>query len=246
MLIYNVVGHPLIHLGYAYELSSRELGIEALAMGSIAYNFLHKYLDDASYTKPSTYSTTSPLEILHKIADDKRFDGLFDSRGSRNIETLFRDHENLVLEHWNAWTISDPNKQFADSQEAAVALVVRTVKPGTHAYDFFMVHILTTSHAVRILLPLIPRKFHISLVRQWWLLTIAVYVAQLRPKIDDDIEVKPPQGWKYVEDKAINGPWATDAHYVKGKPPVCSFRTVLMDCSFESHERGCLHVGRCP
>ena len=211
------VGHPLIHLGYAYELSSRELGIEALAMGSVAYNFLHKYLDDASYTKPSTYSTTSPLEILHKIAEDTRFDGLFDSRGSDNIELLFKDHEDLVLEHWNAWTISDPNKQFADSQQAAVALLVRTVKPGTHAYDFFMVHILTTSHAVRILLPLIPKKFHVSLVRQWWLLTIAVYVAQLRPKINDDIEVKPAQGWKYVEDRAVNSPWAIDAHYVKGQ-----------------------------
>ena len=213
------LGHPLIHLGYAYELSSRELGMEALAMGSTSYNFLHKYLDDPSYTKPSVYSTTSPLEILHKITDDTRFDGLFDSRGSSNIEPLFRDHENLVLEHWNAWTISDPNKQFADSQEAAVALLVRTVKPGTHAYDFFMVHLLTTSHAVRILLPLIPKKFHIGLVRAWWLLVIAIYVAQLRPKIDEDIEVKPAQGWKYVEDKAVNGAWSTDAHYVKGMLP---------------------------
>jgi hypothetical protein len=194
--------------------------MEALAMSCVSYNFLHKYSDDASYTKPSTYSTTSPLEILHKIADDKRFDGLFDSRGSHNIETLFRDHESLVLEHWNAWTISDPNKQFSDSQQAATALLVRTVKPGTHAYDFFLVHLLTTSHAVRILLPLIPKKFHISLVRQWWLFTVAVYITQLRPKIDDDIEVKPIQGWKYVEYKAVNSAYATDAHYVKGQSHV--------------------------
>jgi hypothetical protein len=186
-------------------------------MGSTSYNFLHKYLDDSSYTKTSTYSTTSPLEILHRIAEDRRFDGLFHGRGAGNIESLFEHHENLVLEHWNAWTISDPNKQFRDSQEAAVALLVRTVEPGTHAYDFFLVHILTTSHAVRILLPLIPKKFHIGLVRQWWLLTIAVYVAQLRPKINDDIEAKPAHGWKYVEDKAVNGAWATDPHYVKGK-----------------------------
>ncbi|KAG0648178.1 hypothetical protein D0Z07_5847 [Hyphodiscus hymeniophilus] len=209
------LGHPLIHLGYAYELSNRELGMEALAMGSVSYNYLHKYLDEPSYTKPSTYSTTSPLEILHKIESDARFDGLFTHRGSDNIDTLFCDHEDLILEHWNAWTITDPNKQFADSQQAAVALLIRTVKEGTHAHDFFMVHLLTTSHAVRILLPLIPKKFHINLVRQWWLLTIAVYVAQLRPKISDDIEIKPSQGWKYVDNKAVNSPYATDAHYVK-------------------------------
>ncbi|KAN0110281.1 Protein of unknown function (DUF4243) domain containing protein [Hyaloscypha variabilis] len=209
------LGHPLIHLGYAYELSSKELAIEALAMASSSYNYMHKYLDDPSYTKPSTYSTSSPLEILHKIADDTRFDGLFNERGDGNIETLFKSHEDLILEHWNAWKIDDPKRQFQDSQEAAVALLVRTVQPGTHAYDFFMVHVLTSSHAVRTLIPLIPKRFHVSLVRQWWLLTIAVYVAQLRPKIDDDIEAKPNKQWNYVEDKAVNGPWATDAHFVK-------------------------------
>lgn len=217
-----LVGHPLIHLGYAYELSSKELGIEALAMASSSYNYLHKYVDNPSYTKPSTYSISSPLEILHKIAKDTRFDGLFNERGDGNIETLFKDHEDLVMEHWNAWKIDNPNKQFQDSQEAAVALLVRTVEPGTHAYDFFMVHLLTTSHAVRILIPQIPKRFHISLVRQWWLLTIAVYVAQLRPRIDDDIEVKPDKQWNYVEDKAVNGPWATDAHFVKGNYVECT------------------------
>lgn len=209
------LGHPLIHLGYAYELQSKELAMEALGMASTAYDFLHKYIDDSSYTKPSSYSTTSPLQILHKISSDTRFDGLFNGKGDGNIRTLFEHHESLVLEHWNAWNIVEPKKQFKESQEAAVALLVKTVEPGTHAYDFFMVHILTTSHAVRILIPLIPKKFHVSLVRQWWLLAIAVYIAQLRPKIDDDMEEKPTKQWNYVEDKALNSPWATDAHYVK-------------------------------
>ena len=186
-------------------------------MASTSYNFLHKYLDSTAYTKASTYSTTSPLEILHKIAEDKRLDRVFSHKGDGNIEHLFDNHEELVLEHWNAWIITDPKKQFRDSQEAAVALLVSTVEPGTHAYDFFLVHLLTTSHAVRILIPLIPKKFHVSLVRSWWLLTIAVYISQLRPKISDDIEVKPDKQWNYVESKAVSGPWATDAHYVKGK-----------------------------
>jgi hypothetical protein len=185
-------------------------------MASTAYDFLHKYIDDPSYTKPSMYLTTSPLEILHKISEDNRLDGLFDGKGDGTISSLFENHEAIVLEHWNAWKITDPNTQFRESQEAAVALLVRTVQPGTHAYDFFLVHLLTTSHAVRILIPLIPNQFHTSLVRQWWLLTIAVYIAQLRPKIEDDIEMKPTQGWNYVQDKALNSPWADDAHYVKG------------------------------
>lgn len=206
----------MIHLGYAYELSNRTLGIEALAMAASCYNFLHKYIDDTSYTKPSTYSTTSPLEILHKIHEDTHFDGVLEHKGADNIEYLFDNHEARILEHWNAWTITDPNKQFQDSQDAAIALLIKTVQPGTHAYDFFVVHLLTTSHAIRVLLPLIPKRHHISLVRQWWLLAIAVYIAQLRPKISDDIEEKPTKQWNYVESMALNGPWSTDAHYVKG------------------------------
>lgn len=191
--------------------------MEALAMASVSYGDFHKYLDEPSYTKESTYSTTSPLEILHKIAEDKRFDGLFDAPDVGRISWLLENHENLVLEHWNAWVITDPVKQFRDSQEAAAALLVRTVEPGTRAYDFFTCHLLTTSHAVRILIPLIPKKFHISLVRQWWLLTILVYVTQARPKINEDIDVPPTKQWNYVEEKALTGPWASDPHYVKGE-----------------------------
>lgn len=216
----------MIHLGYAFELQNKEVAMEALGLAATCYNGLHKYLDESSYTKESTYSTTSPLDILHKISEDKRFDGLFEGPDVGKISWLLEHHENLVLEHWNAWTIDDPMKQFRDSQEAAVALLVRTVEPGTHAYDFFTCHLLTTSHAVRILIPFIPKRFHVSLVRQWWLLTILVYITQMRPKISEDIETPPTKQWNYVEDKAVNGKWATDAHYVKGR----SASTVFITC----------------
>jgi len=214
-----VVGHPLIHLGYAYEFDNREIAMEALGLAAVQYNFLHKYTDDSSYTKKSPFRSTSPVELLGKLADDDRFTHMFDEPGFDNIEPLFQKHEELVLEYWNAWEISDPVKQFQESQEAAVALLVATVPPGTHSYNFFVCHILTTSHAVRILLPFIPTKFHISLVRQWWLLTLAVYIAELRPKIDPDNVSTDLKGksWKYVEHQVLNVEWSTDAHFVKGE-----------------------------
>ncbi|ORY66296.1 uncharacterized protein BCR38DRAFT_456883 [Pseudomassariella vexata] len=210
------LGHPLIHLGYAFEMDNREVAIEGLGLAATQYNFFHKYLDDPSYTKPSSFKSTNPLELFGKIATDSRFDGLFKEPGFTNIEPLFEKHEELVMEYWNAWTLDDPVKQFQDSQEAAVALLVASVRPGTHSYNFFICHVLTTSHAVRILLPLIPSKFHISLVREWWLLTLAVYIAEMRPKIDPDyVGDAAGKQWNYVEDKAINGPWNTDSHFVK-------------------------------
>lgn len=216
----SVVGHPLIHLGYAFELSSRDLAMEALGLVTTSYNFLHKYLDKPSYTKPSTYSTSSPIEILQNVAQDKRLDNLFDHQGAHNMKLLFTDHETTILEHWNAWQLPNPKKQFEDSQYAAVALLVASNEyGGCRAYDFFLVHLLTTSHAVRILLPLIPAKFHVALVRQWWLLTLAVYIAQVRPKIEltnitnYDTGIK---DWIWVDKQALEGKWSLDAHYVKG------------------------------
>ncbi|KAH8162687.1 hypothetical protein CIB48_g5551 [Xylaria polymorpha] len=213
-----IVGHPLIHLGYAYEMDNKEIAIEALGLAATQYNFLHKYIDDPSYTKPSSFKTSNPRELLDKIANDKRVGELFKSPGFNNLGPLFEHHEDLVLEYWNAWSLDDPKKQFQESQEAAVSLLVATIPPGTHAYNFFIVHLLTTSHAVRILLPFIPAKFHINLVRQWWLLTIAVYAIFKCPKIDPDY-IKPGdvagKQWNYVEDKAVNGAYATDAHFVK-------------------------------
>ena len=213
------MGHPLIHLGYALELSSRELAMEALGLIGTTYNFLHKYLDDPAYSKPSTYSTSSPLDIFQRVAKDTRFDGLFDEPGFRNVKPLFHDHEATLLEHWNAWSLPNPVKQFEDSQYAATALLVSTYGRGSAKFDFFLVHLLTTSHAVRILIPFIPAQFHVTLVRQWWLLALAVYIAQLRPpiKVENIIDHdRHGRDWDWVESHAVGDDRrAFDAHYVK-------------------------------
>ncbi|CAN8098691.1 unnamed protein product [Discula destructiva] len=226
-LINNVVaglGHPLIHLGYAYEMDNKWIAIEALSLAATQYDFMHRYLDDPSYTRSpakDAFSSTSPMEILHRIQTDARLDGVFDEhKGTSNIQILFDKHEALALEYWNAWRVGEnPTERFRESQEAATALLVETVAPGTHSYSFLLVHLLTTSHAVRVLLPLIPAKLRISLVRQWWLFTLAVFIAELRPKIDPAY-VPWPEGsggktWAYVQRKALDSQWATDAHFVK-------------------------------
>jgi hypothetical protein len=212
------VAHPLIHLGYGYELSCRTIAIEALALACCFHNFMHKYLDDPSYTKPPNpkLASSSPLKLLSKIAEDKRFD-LFSHPNYDNIETLFENKESAVLEYWNAWELTSPQEQFEQSQKAAVALLVGT-DGSDDRYDFFMVHLLTSSHAVRILLPLVPAEFQIPLVRQWWLFTISVYIAQLRPTIDtkkiENIDVK-GRDWRWVDCTALTGKYSLDAHYVK-------------------------------
>ena len=200
------------------------MAIEALALGACCYTSLHKYIDDPKYTKPSpcraTENETDLLDILEKVRNDKRFDGLYDHR-SGNISKVLEEQEEAFLEYWNAWEIVNPNSQFQNAQKTAVALLLETSIPGNDSvFDFFLVHVLTSSHAVRILLPLVPAKFHVNLLRQWWFSALAVYIAQTRPQITISQSVQAHDGtkkdWKYVVHKALDGPHAKDAHYVKG------------------------------
>jgi hypothetical protein len=226
-LINNLVaglGHPLIHLGYAHELSSRTVAIESLALAACFYNEWHVYLDDPKYTKPAPNPADSLFTILDRVHHDPTFNNLFDHQGSDNISTLLANEGAAAqaLEHWNAWDLKNPKDQFAESQKLAVALLVAAQTPkddkSDKRYDFFAVHLLTTSHAVRVLLPLLPSKFHIPLVRQWWLFTLLVYIAQLRPRLNiDTIKLVELEGrdWKWVTEKAVKGKYRTDAHFVK-------------------------------
>ena len=214
----EAVGHPLIHLGYAYELTSRELAMEALTHVSANYNYLHRYLDDPSYTKPSKDQTTSIVTILQRVANDRRFEGLFTGGISENMKVLFEDHEDLAMEYWNTWSVSNPKEQFEASQFAATCLLAATQPPGRNSYDFFIVHLLTSSHAVRIILPMLPGQFHVSLVRQWWLFALACYISVRRPSINTDLITDYDVGdrtWAWVDQQAISGSWCLDAHFVK-------------------------------
>ncbi|OJD36921.1 mgs207 protein [Diplodia corticola] len=263
-LINNIIcglGHALIHLGYAYELSSRTLAPEALVLATCFHNAQHKYLDDPSYTRPPPASnppSSSPLELLARLRRDPRFDDADDalfiggpddndddnennsSKGGAgddaNIEALLASpaHEAAVLEYWNALAVpaADPTAIFAGVQRAAVELLVAT-KPESSSssasgsrrddnskYDFFLVHTLTTSHALRHLLPGLPARWHVPLVRQWWLLVVSVYVAQGRPAVErgrvERVDVA-GKGWDgfVVGEAALRGRWRNDAHFVK-------------------------------
>ena len=190
--------------------------MEALGLAATQYSFLHEYLDNPSYTKPAVSNGLSPFEILQRISKDERLDGIADHHGAGSLEDLFINYEEVLLEYWNLWHIDNPTEKFRDSQHDAVMLLIAT--PQSELYNFFFVHLLTSSHAVRIILPLIPADFHVSLVRQWWLITLALYCIQSRPNLGQDpisqFDVM-RRDWEWVEKQATAGKWSLDAHYVK-------------------------------
>ncbi|KAI5302238.1 hypothetical protein KEM56_000885, partial [Ascosphaera pollenicola] len=228
------VTHPLIHLAYAYELGHKDVAVEALVLATTSYDDNHKYIESPTYLKgPALYSTKSILEILTKIRNDSQFDGIIRRPGYQNIELLFSKYEGVLLDHWRAWDLtpvqhangkSNLNSQFQQAQYAAAALVVASSTSyvdkddNEKKHDFFLLHILTSLHAIRVLLPIIPTEFHVSLLRQWHLIVISLYITQLRPNVDPgEIARYPTRGrdWSWAEMQALTGEWAADAHFVK-------------------------------
>ncbi|KAF3481955.1 uncharacterized protein GIQ15_04714 [Arthroderma uncinatum] len=214
-------GHPLIHLGFAFEISSREVAMEALAMISCCYDDMHKFFDEPSDIQRNMtqrYTTSSLFEAFEEIRGDRRFDGIFTNPGGNNVEDIFKTHQTLLLEHWMAWDPKDmgPTEQFRMIQQFATTLII--TRHAGKPHDFFFAHLLTTTHALRVVIPVIPAKFHLPLLRQWFLLAIAVYVAQLRPKIkinDVGRYAIGEKDWNWVDNQALTNEMAVSPHYIK-------------------------------
>lgn len=200
-------------------MDCKEVGVEALGLACVEHDLLYKYLEESSYTKPSPTASSSPLDLLTTMSADERFNKLPEDVNPGQLERLFETHEHLIMEYWNAWELHDPPRQFQQSQEAAVSLALANVGPGKRAHDQLFVHLLTASHAVRILLPFFPPRHHVTLVREWWLLAIVVFIlnGRSRPEpanLERELEVK---DWKYVEKQVLTSKWCKDAHYIKGE-----------------------------
>ncbi|OAP61979.1 hypothetical protein AYL99_04182 [Fonsecaea erecta] len=219
------LGHSLIHLGYAYELNSREVAMEALGLAATCYDQkLAQLLETAAApANPLTPSSTNDLfEVFARVHGDSRLDGVFTHPGGENLTRLLSDAAltSVLLEHFHAWQIVDPTRDFAQSQALATALLIASgPSVGGHGWDFLLVHLLTTSHAVRVLIPFLPAPHHhVPLVREWLLIALAIYITQLRPAIKTehvtDVDLR-GRSWDDVTHRAVEGQWKFDAHFVK-------------------------------
>ncbi|KAL7266833.1 hypothetical protein RUND412_010605 [Rhizina undulata] len=227
------LGHPLIHLGYAFELDSREVGMEALAMFATNYDPVHNILDadfptTAASPRPTgtpvhvpDNASTSPLELLSRLRAEPRLDGAFDTWGISNLGKLFKEKSDVVRDYYHQLSIEDPVTTHRHLHKLSALLTCATHPKGKPEYDFFVVHLLTFSHAVRTLLPLLPENYVQPLLKSHWLIIVMVYSIQLRPEIrEEEIEGYSlgGKGWKEVIAKTLERTGGGDGervHYLK-------------------------------
>lgn len=99
----------------------------------------------------------------------------------------------------------------------ALARLTTQMLCATGEYDFFLMHLLSLSYAVRTLLPVVPKNYALPLCKSHWMLIIALYVVQSRPEIRveliDEVDLA-GKTWEDVVTKALARE-NVDTHYLK-------------------------------
>ncbi|KAJ5448538.1 hypothetical protein N7445_003359 [Penicillium cf. griseofulvum] len=206
------LGHPLIHLAYAYELQCPQVATEALSLACTERDYTFRFMD-----LPSSGVNYSLREILTKVHSDSRFDNLLDLPGYANIFVIFGSAEPALLEYWQAWEVNDPDRQLEEIMDLAVLLTISTPSP-EHHYDFYFAHMLTVGHAVRLLLPHFASEWVTPVLRQYWMFVLYLYIAQLRPDISHlkfPSSVGNEKDWDFVKAEAFGGEFGYDSHRLK-------------------------------
>ncbi|KAJ5376640.1 hypothetical protein N7509_013526 [Penicillium cosmopolitanum] len=213
------LGHPFIHLAYAWELQSPTVATEGLSLGCTEYIPLHGILDRAP-TDNSSYKSSNIAEVLSRVQADKRLDGLFTKPGITNIDILLEKRYSVLLEHWNAWEVTDPLKQLEQCCDLSLLLGIGTGN-GAGQYDFYLIHTMTVAQAIRVLWHFIPEERHASILKQYALFLLLIYVCQMKPEFPteiiqciDSIDLG-GHDWSWVMAQALEHRWAKDSHFFK-------------------------------
>ncbi|XBQ90598.1 hypothetical protein V6000_006152 [Aspergillus fumigatus] len=195
----------------------QQRGRGASPQSGAEYNAMHTVLDQAP-PDTSKYKTTSLAEVFEKVRQDPRLDDLFSEPGIANLHVLSQEQNiAVVLEHWNAWEITDLVAQFEECCDLAVVLALSNGNR-RDSFDFFNAHIMTVAHALRVLWHYVPTDRRASILKQYALFGIMTYICQLRPRFSldwiDAVEVD-GRDWNWVVETALAHKWALDAHFFK-------------------------------
>jgi hypothetical protein len=221
-LINGVIGgvaHPLIHIGYAFELDSQVVGADALGMTAVCYDYLHEVVDKL---KPPKSPSKTALEIFKNLHSDTQLP-IYDAPGVINFEGTVKNYGDLILSYYNQWKINEENleKTMEELFDLSVYLYGATHKPNEIEFDFFILHLVTSMHAIRIIYSHINNKqIFEHLLLQFFYFGMIVYISQLRPEINEDFihDYKidnEKNNWNYVIDRTLNTKLIDDSHAVK-------------------------------
>lgn len=206
----------MIHLAYAYDFECKEIASEGMSLLCTDYSDFHPLFDEPQ-PDTSTYKTTSLAEIIERMSKDSRLGDLSEHPGIVEMAKVMEKGGNAIIEHWNAWKVTDSLQQLQEACDLATLLAMTTYDDEKE-FDFFLLHLMTVAHALRSLWPHIPCTKHVDMLREYGLMVISIYVCQQRPPIKaqriEDIDIK-GRDWDWVHATTRQHPAKFDVHFFK-------------------------------
>lgn len=210
------LAHPLIHVGYAIEMNSLPIGIEALALTAVCYNYHHEIVDQL---KPPTTPSKSVMKIFKEIHFDKNLP-IYEKPGVSNLRSTVKNCFDIVMSYYNQWKFdrNQPEKNIEELFDFSVYIFGATHKTNQIEFDFFLLHLLTSMHAIRTVYPHVKdENLFEHILYQYLYFGIVIYISQLRPEINERLidEYPMEKNWNYVIEKTLSTKLSDDAHAVK-------------------------------
>ncbi|ORX92632.1 hypothetical protein K493DRAFT_316472 [Basidiobolus meristosporus CBS 931.73] len=193
--------HPLVHLGFGVEFEHPSVTSEGLAYAAMTYLSYGEIVDEAS--APSM-GNLACQQILEMIRTDKRFDGPFEGQFQAKVKILVRSKADLLRSYVDAWITYaagiDTERKTREVVKAATQIYASECHKGRS--NIFLGHILTSSYAVKSLLPHLSSVDRTRLLRLYWLAVIAHYIILGRPHVLNSAAemagVEPSRSWPAI------------------------------------------------
>ncbi|KAJ3061723.1 hypothetical protein HK102_009012, partial [Quaeritorhiza haematococci] len=132
------------------------------------------------------------LLILEEIRRDKRIDGIVRFEDENKIGTVLCEAAREVAEYSLRWNVEENPTNIAtrlqELYQAATLLYAATSVRPTHTsdrpkLDFFLMHVLTSIHALRQILPHLPPHYARTLLTLHFSCMLAYYISRGRPSL---------------------------------------------------------------
>ncbi|KAI8077862.1 uncharacterized protein BX664DRAFT_287461, partial [Halteromyces radiatus] len=206
--------HPLIHLGYGVEFDVPGLVAEGLALAACTEAKHSSVISDSppladAITKVSPISTIPVqqqnskdsdknvlLDILQAIRQDASFDDTLCKEDEDPFKTLFSqafvvDKIKGYANQWKqgkSWTTrQDIRSRLKELYTTAVVMHGATgFLPHQVHLDFVLMHGLTSSYFIHILVPYLSVEEAASLLQAHWFVTVTFFIVVGRPEVKMD------------------------------------------------------------
>lgn len=180
---FSGINHGIIHLGFGVAFKEPLIVAEGLSLAALASD-----LEFVRKIPPPSSSTTSLLNIIEQVRNDKRLEGILKPRNISRKHVL-RESTPLIHEYISKWDINEGNVAEKEKElvEMIALLYAAPVRPGKRPiFDFYVMHSVTGSVFVHELLKHFSSERGAQVLKAHLGITLYYYIATACPQLHID------------------------------------------------------------